>query len=290
MTTRLKKTLLVGADPELFVIQDNQIISAHNLIPGEKHAPYPVTGGAIQVDGVAAEFNVNPADNVEDFQTNMRTTLIALLSKVRETQPGATLLATPTATFPLKYFMSLPASARKLGCSPDYNAYTGEHNRPPNTTEPFRTGAGHVHLGWGRNLKTGSPAHIEVCCAVTKQMDASLYLLSALWDGDTKRRTLYGARGAFRPKNYGVEYRSLSNAWVADPDLHAYIFNMTKGVHKLLTQGQELWKFPFATNLLKRVDHGPIPRGTLVGFAKTLQRSWALPALPPKYANSRSIL
>ena len=55
-----KLNLLFGADPELFVRHKvtRQLTSAHTLIPGTKASPFSVPKGGIQVDGVAAKFNI----------------------------------------------------------------------------------------------------------------------------------------------------------------------------------------------------------------------------------------
>ncbi len=39
-----------------------------------------------------------------------------------------------------------------------------------------------------------------------------------MYDKDTERRGMYGKAGAFRPKPYGVEYRTLSNAWLSNDE------------------------------------------------------------------------
>jgi hypothetical protein len=65
----------------------------------------------------------------------------------------------------------------------------------------------------------------------TKQLDWSLGLGSMLFDNNPaakKRRSLYGAAGCFRPKSYGVEYRTLSNSWLASKELMEWVFATTK--------------------------------------------------------------
>ncbi len=50
-------------------------------------------------------------------------------------------------------------------------------------------------------------------------MDAVLGIPAILLDDGLLRKQLYGKAGAFRPKEYGVEYRSLSNFWVFSPEI-----------------------------------------------------------------------
>jgi hypothetical protein len=54
-----------------------------------------------------------------------------------------------------------------------------------------------------------------------------LGLWSVINDPDTRRRQLYGKAGAIRFKPYGIEYRTLSNFWLADPKLIEKVWDMT---------------------------------------------------------------
>ena len=63
---------LIGADPEVFVTdKNNQFVSAFNMVPGDKAKPYPVPFGAVQVDGMALEFNIEPASTRQEFIHNI---------------------------------------------------------------------------------------------------------------------------------------------------------------------------------------------------------------------------
>lgn len=234
-------TVLVGTDPEIFPYSvDRGYVSGHDMIPGTKEKPYPVKDGFIQVDGVACEFNTFPALEVDEFVSNIHSVRDELQEMVREF--GVTLVATPTAVFSQEYFDSLPAKTRELGCTPDYNAWTGKENEPPQTTEPFRTGAGHLHFGWTKYADPNDPDHFELCRNVVKQLDSVLYPISLNWDADQKRRTLYGKMGAFRPKHYGVEYRPLSNAYLNDDRVIRWCFEAGKRcVSLLLDEDVRLW-------------------------------------------------
>lgn len=219
----------IGCDPEGFVFDKvkAQYVSAHDLIPGTKLLPHAVKYGAVQRDGVAAEFNIIPATTLNEFTRNIFTTFNELQRMVRSKSKDYTLVFDPTATFSKEYFDGLPPYTKELGCTPDWDAYHCIPNDKPHTDEPFRTGAGHIHIGWAEQGEHFNPDedHIATCASVVKQLDVALYVPSLLWDSDEKRRELYGKIGAFRPKPYGLEYRPLSNKWVTDPLLHKYIFN-----------------------------------------------------------------
>lgn len=206
----------VGADPELFVTKDGLLVSAHDLIPGTKKRPHPVPNGGVQVDGMALEFNINPVDNPVEWEHNINS----VLSSLQKMVPDYDFFINPVAEFGEELIDSVPEEARRLGCEPDFNAYTKEANPMPNVKAPFRTASGHVHIGWqDEPVDPYDPNHFEACCMLTKMLDQYLAVPSFIWDKDQKRRELYGKAGAFRPKPYGMEYRVLSNKWLkAFPD------------------------------------------------------------------------
>lgn len=209
-------SILIGTDPELFVRLNGRFISSHDLMPGTKDNPYPVQYGAVQVDGVSAEFNIDPASNLDEYIRNINAVRSQMLAMIQSVHPEAELVAVPTAYFDKEYFDALPEHPKLLGCTPDFNAYTGEANEPPGTTEPFRTGSGHQHIGWTYGEDIDDDDHFRLCCNLVKELDRVVYPLTRTYDFDMKRMELYGAPGAFRPKHYGLEYRSISNAFLRD--------------------------------------------------------------------------
>lgn len=218
--------LLIGSDPELFVrkVGKKQFQSAHGLVPGDKKNPYKVHNGAVQVDGMALEFNIDPAKNEREFVQNITGVMKIMGGMV----PDYELVATPVAKFTKAVMAKQPKEALELGCDPDFNAWdNGNANPRPNGDVNFRTGAGHVHIGWCDGMDVADPGHLEACIMATKQLDYYLGLGSLVYDADTKRRTMYGAAGAFRPKSYGVEYRVLSNAWLQSEELMAWVYRTT---------------------------------------------------------------
>ena len=221
---------LLGADPEVFVKIGDKFLSAFGLVKGDKLNPHKVKHGAVQVDGMALEFNIDPATNKEEFVNNIQAVMATLQGMVPEYE----LAAVPTAHFGAEYIATQPPEATELGCEPDFNAYTSAVNPKPNADLPFRTGAGHVHVGWTENAD--DPLHLEMCETLIKELDAVLGLPSLFLDGDTQRREMYGKAGAYRPKTYGVEYRVLSNFWLQSEELIEFIY---QGVSRAITNLSE---------------------------------------------------
>ncbi len=207
----------LGCDPELFIVDaEGKPVSAHGLIPGTKKEPHPVPAGAIQVDGIAGEFNTNPVDsgNFEEFNANIVRVLQELSKAVKKGNPDARFQITPTMHFDQAFLDGLPDEAKELGCDPDYNAYTLEPNPRPDGDRLFRTGSGHIHVGWGAGIPVDNEEHIRICADFVKMLDFTTGFFMTFIDRNPERRELYGKAGAFRPKPYGVEYRTPSNVWI----------------------------------------------------------------------------
>lgn len=214
-----------GCDPELFVRDSGgRLVSAAGLLPGTKEEPYPVEFGAVQVDGMAAEFNIDPVDNFSDFNRNVGKVLATMESMLPK---GYTLDAISSATFEQEVFDNAPDDAKQLGCSPDFNAWTGKVNPPPSDPENplMRCAAGHLHIGWTEDQDLSDTQHLMNCRDLVKQLDWYLGAWSTKLDPDPTRRRLYGRAGACRYKSYGVEYRVLSNFWVTTRDRRLGVWN-----------------------------------------------------------------
>ncbi|AXH71993.1 MAG: hypothetical protein [Podoviridae sp. ctbj_2] len=247
----MKPQILVGCDPEVFVKQNDKFVSAHGLILGNKANPHPVDKGAVQVDGMALEFNIDPANSREQFVGNIQTVFAVLKSMCPEYE----IVAVPVADFGLDYINSQPAEARELGCDPDYDAVTGAANEKPNMNLPFRTASGHVHIGWGSDFSVDDVDHDDRCRLVARQMDFFLGLPSLFYDDDQRRREMYGNPGCYRRKVYGVEYRTLSNAWLKSEALMAWVYDsVQKGMHRLFDGEYLVEQFGDISKIIKTSD------------------------------------
>jgi len=93
--------MLFGADPELFVFQHGKVQSGYGLIEGDKENPFKVENGAVQVDGMALEFNIDPAMDEEGFVFNLESVMRQLQKMV----PDYELHADPVAHFGAEFIM-----------------------------------------------------------------------------------------------------------------------------------------------------------------------------------------
>lgn len=210
----------LGADPEVFIFDKvlNRVISAEGLIGGTKEAPKKISkvGHAIQEDNVMAEFNIPPALDAESFSRDIQLVLDYLNENV--VPEGCEVLVKPSAVLDEMYLMS--EQALRFGCDPDLNVWEREANSSPNSDTNLRTCGGHIHVGYN-DIRTQTSEDI------IKAMDLFLGVPSILMDTDTERRKMYGKAGACRFKNYGVEYRTLSNFWIKTDELRKWAFNNT---------------------------------------------------------------
>jgi len=86
-----------------------------------------------------------------------------------------------------------------------------------------------LHVGFPntKNEDVTNVQHVMNCQDLVQQFDWFLGGWSVFMDKDEVRRNLYGKMGACRYKPYGVEYRVLSNFWVASKELRLATWNRT---------------------------------------------------------------
>ena len=225
-----KPTFTIGADPELFLLNsvNKKYISSIGLIGGSKEKPRDIGRGcAVQEDNVAVEFNIPPCHDLKSFVDSLEYNLQYLQSTAERL--GLVLAIDASAEFAPDQ-LATPAS-QVFGCDPDYNAWTRSINpRPSANNQMLRSAGGHIHVGFD-----SSELNFE---QVVRAMDLFVGCEMLEFDNDTRRRELYGKAGAFRRKEYGIEYRTASNAWVKSRDLMEWAYNQTGKALEFVSKGK----------------------------------------------------
>lgn len=205
----MSNLIAIGSDFECFVrgLDDDKIVSAIPLIPGDKEHHINLSMSELHHDNVLAEVNTIPAESEEELVFNVKGALEDL----------ATYLGQRNCTYVLRdhYYMDSrelrDVEATIFGCDPDLNIFTGKEKIPPVGVEAanLRTAGGHIHISY--------TFHNEETYYKVAQVLACMLGLGATIMGDSAiRRKLYGQAGSVRMKDYGVEVRSPSNVWLQE--------------------------------------------------------------------------
>lgn len=243
--------LLIGADIELFVQhkETGEIISAENFILGTKDQPYnfdpvnPYFGTS--KDNVLAEFTIPPTTTAEQWLTYIskaRTYIDSIIPKEYCT------VAFPAFILDPKWLQT--EQAKIFGCEPDFNAYSQRVNIfPKREDENLRSAALHVHFGYD----APSPYDALQCkdhpgdyipdalrLDIIKACDLFMGIPAVLIEPPNRRKELYGKAGAFRPKPYGVEYRTLGNYYLQSPELTLWVREAAQNAINWLNAGNKV--------------------------------------------------
>lgn len=214
------KNVTIGADPEFFLKDKitGEIVSSEGLIGGTKQEPKAISdlGHNVQEDNVAVEFGFNPVIDSESFIRDINICIDYIKENIPNNLEPYIVAST---TLDEKYLQSKQAKA--FGCEPDLDVWARKPNIAPSANTNVRVSAGHIHVGYEK-------PRIPVTEKLIKMMDLFLGVPSVLMDEDRDRRKMYGKAGAFRIKNYGCEYRTLSNFWITSDNLITWAFNNTQ--------------------------------------------------------------
>lgn len=214
---------LIGADPELFVqrgvkdragrLQRYDMLPAFGLFGGNKDKPIAMFEDdkeyAYLEDNAALEFNIPPQKTAKEFSAAIVRAKNWLLANKLDTQG---LMMSESNCLLLEGKYQFDPRGREVGCSKDWDAY-GQPDRGIER-EPFtadmlgdkRYAGGHFHLSYNHDV---IPQYVAA-----RFLDVLLTLPYLDYDRQFDRRGTYGKPGLYRPKKYGIEYRTMSNFWL----------------------------------------------------------------------------
>jgi hypothetical protein len=221
----------IGSDPEIFVEDvKGDIVPAFHFLkekPGPElvrydektamHCDYPAYW-----DGFQAEFETRPNTCMGWHGDAIQNGLKKVLVAARLHDKNAKLSLKTVMNIPDKLLKESKPEHVQFGCMPSLNIYGLEAPKRDGREVDFRMCGGHIHFGIGKRSQ-------EEIAACVKSLDAILAVacvsLFASFD-DPKRRILYGLPGEYRNPAHGIEYRTLSNAWLAHPVIAHMVFDL----------------------------------------------------------------
>ena len=230
-----------GSDPEFILIDEKgKFKSAIGIVSGSKKNKIKIKDNYFFYDNVLAECTIKPSSDKYETIENIRESLKIykdLIGKHELTTFSAAVFDDEELTH---------KDARESGCDPEFCAYklTSISNKKIKKffkTNNLRTAGGHVHLG------TDLGKSHETCVMLVRMMDLFLGIPSLILEScknSKKRRELYGKPGRYRQPSYGVEYRTISNFWLASPKLTCLIFDLCESVLRLTEEGiyKNFWR------------------------------------------------
>ena len=235
-----------GTDPEIFVEAEGKLLPAFEFL-GSKADKRDVTDQGCKVywDGAQAEFDVAAQGCLEGVNFSIVQGLHLLRKLAKKHNPKADLSHKTVMTLSPELLASAKQEHVELGCMPSYNVYGHNGDIVDNPrTMTTRSAGGHIHLEL--NQKPEYKQTPESVAAIVRAMDAILGVccvaLFAKYDSPERRR-YYGLAGEFRLPPHGLEYRTLSNAWLMHPLLMHMVFDLARksasfGAHGFLSK----WK------------------------------------------------
>ncbi len=236
----------IGTDPEIFVVKDlksggvvrEEIVPAWTFLKGkDKPDKYGSAGvgsyrGDVYWDGFQAEFTT-PGHLTCLMQ--MCTAVRMGLNRVFELKPAGSRLSI-SSVLPVEPKVLAKAEDQHVafGCAPSYNLYGLRGEVSSGRMTPYRFAGGHIHFGL--QDKSRVQDMVRALDAVLGVASVSLF---ASFDSKV-RRQYYGQPGEYRTPAHGLEYRVLSNGWLAHPVILHMVFDLARSVAGLASNGFEI--------------------------------------------------
>lgn len=217
----------MGLDPEFFIGLNGIKAPAFHFL-SDKHT----TKNDIFWDGYQAETRVAPDECHELLAFHMYNQF----KQFSTDYPNLEILPGAVWRVPDEHLQSASEAEVALGCDPSYNAY---NMKGKVVTEPrklrWRFSGGHIHF---RNHMKALAEYGITPETIVWSLDLVLGVASVALAQNYDswiRRKYYGLAGEYRLPPHGLEYRTLSNFWVLDPqvfqlvlDLARWAFNLAK--------------------------------------------------------------
>lgn len=210
---KIPSQIALGTDLELFLYDNetSKIVPCVGILEGTKDNPYRPDGVpegfAIQEDNVMVEYNIPPSLTSGEFRSNVKKGRTMVLKELHRLYGDRYTLSSGRHYHKFKTKDLASKQAQTIGCDPDYDAYTGGQVRVnPPSPGLLRSCGGHIHLG-------GDFQCPDFVAALFAELFVGLVVGMSVDEKNDPRAKWYGQPGIYRPKPYGIEYRTPNNSW-----------------------------------------------------------------------------
>lgn len=194
---------MIGHDVEFFLSSNGNIIPAATLLKGSKGKGVTIARGVLaHPDNIMAEISSAKPFPAESFRKRILHDVAALQYHVHP----AFVTDASSVTLDSDFFKGCP-SAEEVGCDADFHLGELRPTIKASNLGNSRYAGGHLHFDVSDDI---DPSWAAGVCDIL----LGSYLVGA-GEKQGGRRKFYGLPNLYRPKPYGVEYRTMSNFWVS---------------------------------------------------------------------------
>jgi hypothetical protein len=240
-----------GSDPEVFVVDgDGEILPSWKFLPPKEKAIFTTPmaldwGVKTFTDGFQAEsLNKGGWSCLQLVIYAIRLGLKDILNEARRQHKCSQFTQHNTPIVKKDHLENEPMENVMLGCSPSHNVYGLMGDFPGNPRKlRYRFAGGHIHISQFQH-----PDRIERYVKALDKIVGIYFVAAAAGIDNPIRRKYYGQAGEYRKPEWGLEYRTLSNAWLIHPAVAHLAFILSRGainlvdadLDKLIPFGDEL--------------------------------------------------
>lgn len=229
MLTPPYTSIISGSDPEVFVVDGaGEVIPAWKFLSSKTKPSegLQLSNGRNNIywDGFQAEFDTTPSGCLAYHCDSVQRGLAGVLRYAKEFDKNAKISHKSAFIIKKEDIESASDEHVQFGCMPSQNAYGLIGSKLDGRETQFRFAGGHIHLG----MNIQSKDHAD---SIVRSMDAivGVACVSLFADIDSPaRRQFYGLAGEYRTPKHGIEYRTLSNAWLIHPLVMNLVFELAR--------------------------------------------------------------
>lgn len=127
--------------------------------------------------------------------------------------------------------------AWQFGCSADYSAYGKRYKKERRTM--LRTAGGHIAVSFENPSESLPSIDFNRLVRCFDEKVAKPLIESGV-ENDQRRRSMYGQPGMYRVKDFGFEYRTLSNQWIKDYSTVEKVFELVRNAVEYYNNGGDV--------------------------------------------------